>query len=180
MRSILRRLRRDERGASALEFALLAPVLLTTYAGIVEAGQAVVAGRRTAHAASSLADLSALKGKLTDADMADTFAAASSMLKPMSTTKLALKVTSVTGDKDGNPKVDWSDAQGTGLSKDPVGGAFSGLPAGLITQEGETAIVATAKYTLIQASKIVILKDIDYSKSAYVRPRAGKVTRSAT
>lgn len=178
MRRPLLALARDERGLAALEFALIAPVMIIVFCGIVEAGQAVVAGRRTSHAASALGDLATQKAKFTDADVADTFAAAQAMMKPMDTSKLTLKLTSVTADANKVAKVDWSEAQG--MPKDTPGAAYAGLPAGLVVNAGDTAIVATAKYTLIQASKTVIKQDLSYTKVAYTHPRAGTVGRSAT
>lgn len=174
----LLKLARDERGVAALEFALIAPVMIIVFFGVVEAGQAVVAGRRTGHAASALADLATQKPKFTDADVADSFAAAQAMLKPMDPSKLTLKLTSVTADANKVPKVDWSEAQG--MSKDTPGSTYSGLPAGLVVAAGDTAIVATAKYTLIQASKTVIKQDLSYSKMSYTHPRAGTVSRTTS
>lgn len=175
----LRRLRRDERGASALEFALIAPVMILLFMGTVEAGQVVVAGRRTGHAASALADLvsqgGTAPGQVSDADMSDSFAAAVAMMRPMSGTPLKMKATSVTYDANRLPKVDWSD--GYGLTADTAGATFSGLPAGLLVDPGDTVVVVKAQYTLIQASKVVIKTDIGYTRSAYLKPRNGKVIR---
>lgn len=178
MRRSLKTLARDERGVAALEFALIAPVMIIVFFGIVEAGQAVIAGRRTAHAASALADLATQNAKFTDADVSDSFAAAAAMLKPMDTINLTLKLTSVTANAQGVPKVDWSEAQG--MAKDTAGSTYTGLPAGLIVAAGDTAIISTAKYTLIQASKTVIKQDLAYSKMSYTHPRAGTVVRTAS
>lgn len=176
-RSILKRFGRDERGVAALEFALTAPVMIIVFFGIVEVGQAVVAGRRAGQAASVLADLATQKAQFTNADVTDSFAAAKAMMKPMDTTKLTMKLTSVTADAQGVPKVDWSEADG--MTKDTPGSTYSGLPAGLVTKAGETALAATAKFTLTQVTQSVIKQDLAYTKMAYTHPRAGTVVRTA-
>lgn len=175
MRRLLK-LARDERGVAALEFALVAPVMIIVFCGVVEAGQAVVAGRRASHAASALADLATQEARLSDARMADCFAAAKAMMEPMDPSKLKLKLTSVTADSKGVPKVDWSEDGGGG--KDTKGAAYTGLPAGLITKAGDTAVIATATYQLIPASKVVVTIDLKYKKVAYTHPRQGSVVRT--
>jgi Flp pilus assembly protein TadG len=53
----LARLRQDESGVSAVEFAMLLPVMLTLYLGAVEVGQAVAIDRKVTLTSRTLADL---------------------------------------------------------------------------------------------------------------------------
>ena len=171
--SRLRAARRDQRGAAALEFALVAPVMLVMFVGLVEVGQVIVAGRRTGHVASALADLVGQNTTMDDIRMTDIFAAGTQMIKPMSSTNLKTKVTQVSLRSDGTIKVDWSKAQGlTAETKN----AIYPLPANLVVNTGEAAIIGTAQYTLVQISHQVILNDINYTRVAYVKPRNGAVT----
>ena len=55
--AFLLRLARDTRGLSAVEFALLAPVMISLYFGVAEVGQAFMVQKRQAHVASMVADL---------------------------------------------------------------------------------------------------------------------------
>ena len=60
MGSIERRLRRligDERGVSAVEFALLLPLMLTLYLGAVEVSQGIGADRKVTLTARTIGDL---------------------------------------------------------------------------------------------------------------------------
>ncbi len=54
---LLKRLLQDRRGVSAIEFALIAPVMITIYFGLIEFSQGYMAERRAGHVASMVADL---------------------------------------------------------------------------------------------------------------------------
>ncbi len=174
--SLLRRLRHDQAGASALEFALLAPVLIGCFCGLVETGQVLVGDRRTSHACNALGDLVGQKGSVTTADLKDSFDAARAVMRPLDSGPLKLKVTSVTMGVDLKPRVDWS--RGDGLGADTKGAVYTDAPAGLLTSAGDTVIVGKAHYTLVQASQVVITTDFGFDKVAYVHPRNGQVACS--
>jgi Flp pilus assembly protein TadG len=63
----LSRFWRDRRGVSAVEFALIAPVLVIFYCGMAELTQAMMAQRRVSNIASSIGDVVAQNAQLTDA-----------------------------------------------------------------------------------------------------------------
>ena len=56
-RGLFSRLGRDERGVSAVEFAMLAPVLIGFYFGMAEFCQGFMAQKRMGHVTSMVADL---------------------------------------------------------------------------------------------------------------------------
>ena len=117
----------DRRGVSALEFALIAPILILTYFGVGELCEAMMAQRRTAHAASAIGDLTAQASSVATSDVSDIFAAATDILTPFPTTPLKMRLTSVTGNASAVPKVDWSCTQG-GMTKNTPGTTYTGLP----------------------------------------------------
>lgn len=165
-----RSFRADERGTSALEFALLAPMMLVVFFGMVETGQAVLAGRRTSHAASTVSDLVAQQQSVSTAAVQDDFAAGVQMMAPLPTGSLKMRVTSVTQQSNGSATVDWS--QSGGLAADTKGATYT-PPAGMLTNTGDSLIVATATYTLVQASRYVLRSDINYTRVTYSKPRNG-------
>ena len=55
MTGLLPRFERDRRGVSAIEFALIAPVLIFAYFGLAELSGALLADRRAAQIASEAA-----------------------------------------------------------------------------------------------------------------------------
>ena len=102
------RLARDRRGVSAIEFAMIAPVLILLYVGTVELGTALTVYRRTSQVAATAADLTAQVKTVTKSDIADIEAASSSILTPYSTTPLKIVLSSVVADRNNNGKVEWS------------------------------------------------------------------------
>ncbi|MFX8036093.1 TadE/TadG family type IV pilus assembly protein, partial [Acinetobacter baumannii] len=82
----------DEQGVSALEFALIAPVLVLIYFGVGELCEAMMAQRRAQHAASAIGDLATQSQSLAASDVSDIFAAASTIMTPFPTTTLKLRL----------------------------------------------------------------------------------------
>ena len=174
----LRAFRSDARGASALEFALIAPFLILTYFGMSELAQGMMAQRRVSHAASAVGDLVGQSDKITDDQKKDIFAAATNIVSPFPTSPLMLRVTSITGNASGQPRVDWSDDQGIGLLKhcDAPPAPF---PTGLITAAGENVIMAEATYKYTSSVSQVLPKGLTFNERFFLRPRkVAKVTRT--
>jgi Flp pilus assembly protein TadG len=173
----LRSLRQDRRGVSAVEFALIAPVLILVYFGLAELSTGLTAKQRVSHATSAVGDLVAQADKpLSTSDLDNIFTAARTIVAPFPTAKLGLQVTSITGDASGKPLVDWSDVSGTGLTKrkknDPVD-----LPPGLIDEPGETVIMAEATYAFDSPVGYVLPDGLVFNDHFYLRPRsAAQVT----
>ncbi|OYX13649.1 MAG: pilus assembly protein TadE, partial [Brevundimonas diminuta] len=78
----LRRLLRDRRGVSAVEFALIAPVMITIYFGLIEFSQGYMAERRASHVASMVADLVAQSGGTNIEDLNGVFAIGDMIMRP--------------------------------------------------------------------------------------------------
>ena len=79
---IARRLANDTRGLSAVEFALILPVMITMYMGAVEFSHALTIDRRVTSVASSAADLAAQSKQVTSDSVTDIFTAANSIMQP--------------------------------------------------------------------------------------------------
>jgi Flp pilus assembly protein TadG len=99
---------RDQRGTSAIEFALIVPAVLLMYVGTAEIGNLLTVERRVETIASTAADLTAQVKQVSNADLADIIAASTSILTPYPTTPLKVVLSSVVADQNNNTKVDWS------------------------------------------------------------------------
>lgn len=165
---------RDRRGVSALEFALVAPVLILLYMGMAELSQAVITHRRVSHAASAIGDLVAQSEPdgISAAEMTNIFAAGATILSPYSATPLKLRVTSVTGDAKGVPKVDWSvvPTGQSGLTAYAQQATVT-LPAGLIVALGDNVIMSEATYTYDSPVKYALKNALNFNETFYLRPR---------
>ena len=93
--SLLRRLRKDDSGLSALEFAIVAPIMLTSLLGAVEVSNGMLADRKVTLVTSTIADLAAQDRNITDAEMNDIFAAGAAVMYPMGAAPLRMRISSV-------------------------------------------------------------------------------------
>lgn len=84
--SALRQLFRCRRGVAAVEAALILPVLITMFLGMVELTAYIEATRKAMSATQTMADLVAQETALTTSDMADIRAAADLIMDPLTPT----------------------------------------------------------------------------------------------
>ena len=178
VRSIGRRLGRlagDERGVSAVEFAMLLPLMLTLYLGTVEVSQGIAADRKVTLTARTVADLVAQVSSINNADMTNSLSAAAAVMAPFSTTKLMVTVTSVSIDAGGTATVVWSDA----LNGSPraVGSTVT-LPAALTTPNS-SLIWSEVRYAYTPTIGYVVSGTLNLKDQIYMRPRlSDKVDRT--
>jgi Flp pilus assembly protein TadG len=99
---------RDHRGVSAVEFAFVAPVLITLYLGCVEVSDGVSADRKVSLTAASLANLAAQVTAITNSDMTNILDASTAIIAPYSAGNLAITVSCLKIDSNKNAKVMWS------------------------------------------------------------------------
>lgn len=161
----LRRFARDARGVSAVEFALIAPVLIGLYLGLAEFCQAYMAQKRTAHLTSQIADIVAQSDVVTRDGLTDVFAIGSLILTPFPTAPLTLRVSSVTRGTDGVARVDWSRGQGMTARSGVVT-----LPANLIAN-GQSIIMSEAVYDYLSPLDTLLPGTTRFSQTFYLRPR---------
>lgn len=162
-------LMRDLRGVSAIEFAMIVPVLIFLYVGVVEIGNALTIHRRTSQVAATAADLTAQVKSVTRSDIGDIQAAASSILTPYSTDPLKVVLTSVVADNNNRGRVDWSCAN-KGSAHAP--GSFYPVPTGL-TEPNSSVIVAeiTYSFTPLLGVTSIFPASFDMTRTFYTRPR---------
>src|SRR5690242_1850740 len=89
-RRSMRRLARDERGISAVEFAMLLPLMVTLYLGGVEVSQAVAVDRKVTLVSRTLGDLVAQATNVTSADMTNILSASAAIVVPFDDAKLKI------------------------------------------------------------------------------------------
>lgn len=169
-----RRFRSDERGVSAVEFAMILPLMVLMYVGTIEVTSVVMASRKVVATASAIGDLAAQAQDVNNSDMTNIFDAASAVMNPFSTAQLGLRVSQVRIDQNGVATVAWSDARNmTALAR---GSAFSGLPAG-INVPNTNIIVSQARYSYISPLGNMIVAPISMAENFYFRPRIGDCVR---
>ncbi|SPU42271.1 TadE/TadG family type IV pilus assembly protein [Brevundimonas diminuta] len=174
---LLSRLLRDRRGVSAIEFALIAPVMIVIYFGLIEFTQGYMAERRAGHVASMVADLVARSDGANVKDLEGIFQIGDMIMRPFSAETLSIRVSSVTVDARGVATVEWSraksakDADGADIMParkrgDPI----TDLPPDLIT-DGQTVILGETNYGYVSAFGQMIPGGISFQRNYYLKPR---------
>ncbi|MGR9263104.1 TadE/TadG family type IV pilus assembly protein [Rhizobium leguminosarum] len=105
------RLARDRKGAGAIEFAILFPVLIMLYIGAFEITIGLSVSKRATRAAGTVADLVTQQQSVTKSALAQMPSVATAIFVPYNSTSLTLKITGITIDASANAKVLWSWAQ---------------------------------------------------------------------
>jgi Flp pilus assembly protein TadG len=111
---------RDERsGASAIEFAFLAPVLIAIYISSFEVTTGYSVSQKVLKAAGSVADIVTRQDSVNKAFLSEMVDAAEATIAPSPAPNLKLKITGVTVDASGNAKVlwSWNESGGTPYAK---------------------------------------------------------------
>lgn len=165
-RGLLYRLTGDERGVSAVEFALLAPVMIAFYFGMAEFCQGYMAQKRMGHVSAMVADLVAQEETVATTNLDDIFQIGGLIMKPFSTTALQQRVSAVT-QTGGVARVTWS--RGSGMAPRTVDEVIT-LPAGLVS-DGESIIVSEATYDYDSPVDYLMPAVTRFSHIYYLRPR---------
>jgi Flp pilus assembly protein TadG len=98
----------ERSGASAVEFAFIAPILLSIYVSSFEITEGYTAASKVLKAAGTVADVVARQASVDKAFLSTMVEAAEATIAPHSTDELELKITGISIDSAGNPSVLWS------------------------------------------------------------------------
>jgi Flp pilus assembly protein TadG len=167
---VLRRLARDGRGVSAVEFALLAPIMIAFYFGLAEFCQGYMAQKRMGHASAMVADLVSQTDVVTARQIDDFFSVGNLIMKPFSAAPLKLRVSQLTRDSKGKVTVDW--VRGDTLNNKALkkGDTITTMPAGVIGN-GESVIMSEATYDYDSPVNFLLPSITRFSHTYYLRPR---------
>jgi Flp pilus assembly protein TadG len=163
-------LRRKD-GMAAIEFAMLAPILLFMFLGGIELTDALNCRQKVTGMAATAADLVSQETQITNADMSNVFSAINSIVYPYPTAGLQIVISSLVDDGAGGGRVVWSDEQNaTARSVNSI----VHVPPGVITAGG-TVILAEVTYPYNSTIHNFLAPTTNMTTSFYARPR-----RSAT
>ncbi|MEE2565786.1 TadE/TadG family type IV pilus assembly protein [Hyphobacterium marinum] len=171
LRSFLRRASGDQSGVSAVEFALIAPVMVLFYLGMMEVSLALSVDRKVTAAASALADLVAQDDVVTDDEMENILNAGAAIIAPNDPARFSVRITSVSMNLTGDVEVDWSDASGmTPLAP----GSAVATPGGILFP-GRSVIMVEVNYLYDAPFAEIGLGQYDIDETFYLRPRQSLV-----
>ena len=157
----------DRRGISAVEFAIMAPLMLTLCLGSVEATQGIALNRKVTLTTHALADLASQYTDITNADMSNILAAGSAIVAPYAAAGLSEVVSEIAVNGQGNATVVWSDTlNGSALT---VGTAVA-IPASLAVPDSYL-VLAQVQYSYNPTYGYVMTGTLTLQDQIFMQPR---------
>lgn len=179
MPSVIRRLAsniaRNERGSAAVEFAVIVPIMLTLFFGVVEFSSGIAVDRKVTLVARTMSDLTSQSSCVTQTDLDGFTITGKSIMTPYSTTPLNTTITSIYIDNNLDAKAQWSKgsaARGVG-SAVPVPTALKIANTYLIFSE------VSYLYTPVGIG-YVMKANVNLKDQTYTRPRQTASVRFST
>jgi Flp pilus assembly protein TadG len=194
--AMIARLRRDIRGVSAIEFALIAPILILIYCGMAELSSGLTAARKASHAASAVGDLVSQQSSVSLSTMANFFLGGDDVMQPFptsatsgSTTTLLLqqRITSAVLQSDlKTVLVSWSctptgQSVLTPLAVNATLVASSGTASSsnytslssLLVNAGDSVIITEGRYTFSSPVNYMLPQSLVFTNTYFLKPRRG-------
>ena len=170
----------DRSGLAAVEFAMIFPIMVVLYFGVVEFASAIAVDRKATQVARTLSDLTSQSMSVADADIKNFGEAAKAIMTPYPPSPLVSSITEVYIDKtSGVARVQWS----KGLTIGPTGdvsiaaaaphnpGDVVTLPTSLVVAKGTFVIWSEVSYQYTPAVGVVLTGLPPFKDVAYTRPR---------
>lgn len=162
---MLNRFARDRRGSAAVEFALIIPVVMLLYYGMVETTQALLASRRVSVVATAVGDLTAQATQLKKAQIDDIFNISAAALKPFPVKDLGIRIVSIETTAAGVPQIRWQQQRGT---------FPSGVDLSTVEKTANIAVIRAETIYTYQTPFGQIFPDaFVFKKQMDMRPRGG-------
>lgn len=170
----LRQVAADRKGAAAIEFALIFPMIFVLNIAAAEALQVYQAQRAVAHIAATMADITAQSRTVNDADLTDILSASTVMIHPFPKESLQQRVSSLVAGGAGAITVDWT------AKRDYSGTDTPTVPSGYLAAN-ESVIVTDVIYDYKPSFGLFLPETIRFTRHAYARPRlATKVEKTSS
>lgn len=157
---------RAKDGISAVEFALIAPLMMLVYFGCIELSLMMVLDRKVTTSTATLGDLTARASEVSNTDLDEIFQATRMIFEPNDITAARMRISSVYDD-NGTTKVAWSEA----CSMTPyIADAPITVPADIVPANG-TVIFAEIEYDYNSALGYFFTTSKLLKDEFYLRPR---------
>lgn len=150
-RALLKNFCMNQRGVAAIELAVVLPMMMTLFLGVVEISNFVLVNERTEKMAYTISDVVSQGETITIAELDNILSATSEIMYPFPfSARGHVIITSVYRAVGDVPKVAWQ-YEGGGTLKNVISnfggqGFASPLPQGFILNEKETVIISEVYY----------------------------------
>jgi len=179
-----RRLLADRRGVAAIEFAFIAPVLLSLYFVTMEVSQGIEVNKKVGRVGSMVADLITQQQAISTTEIDAIMQIGSSILQPYNRSRPTITVTAIQVSDEDSPKatIAWSRKLSNGtIGKGAKTGDPVNIPASLITRntflirvESELAYKPVITWTANQKQALGLaaaFDGIEMKEQYFLRPR---------
>ncbi len=172
-------LSKDCSGIAATEFAVIVPIMLVMFFGMVEFSSGVAVDRKVTLVARTLSDLTSQSISVTDTDLSNFFAASAGILTPYSATPTKSTITQLyVNPATLKATVQWSRASTIDSSGNVVLGTSTHNASNVVTIPAALAVAGTyliwseVSYQYVPAVGYVMAKTgVNLSDLTYTRPR---------
>lgn len=164
-----RRFKDDRSGLAALEFALIAPLMILLFFGIVEGSSALAQSRRVTLAVNTLADLSAQETQITAAQLSDLFSGVNQILGGGAGATITL-VSLIYDPVDDRVEVHWS-RNNSGGTPYAAGAPYTGLSDPTLLDAGSSLMVAELQHAWVPPLTQTIIGTVNFNRTAMRWPR---------
>jgi Flp pilus assembly protein TadG len=158
--------RRKDDGLALTEFALVFPIMIFMFIGLVEFGEAFTVNRKINTAAGTVSDLVSQESMVNCAQLQDVSTIATEIIKPYRTAPFTLRIISVVADENNQPKVSWTYPEGALAA----GSNYTNLPNTGMTEPNSSLIIAETSYAFTPSVGYFI-GSITLNGVGYFRPR---------
>jgi len=183
LRRSVRGLCRDRRGVAAIEFAVIAPVMLVMFLGTVDFSAGIAVNRKVTLIARTLADLPGQSAAqaITDTYLQNVFTASIVIIKPYSQTPVNATISEIYVDSNKKATIQWSksaivangaiQATLTTSSRSPGDVVTTLVPPALLVKQ-TYLVLSEVNYLYKPLTGYVMTKTgVTLSDSAFTRPR---------
>lgn len=182
--NLVKRLASERRGVAAIEFALIAPLLLTMYFVTMEVAPAIDSSKKVGRSASMIADLVTQQQTVATNDLDAMMRLGEATILPYDRTKLKVIITAIEVTDEATPKVKvvWSRKMVNGaFSRDKTTGTATTVPADLNVRNSfyikvETSLLYTPMIVWSASEKattglLSAFDEINMKEAYFLRPR---------
>ena len=167
IRRLIRKARRNVDGIAAVEFSLVAPILITALLCGAEYGRAISIYRRVTLTTRTVVDLTTQTTQMTATDDTTVLNASSQVMAPYDTANLTIVLSELSTDLLGVTKVVWSrQLHGTAL----VQNSIIAMPLGSVLP-GTSVIYGQVSYKYVPVIGGALIKPMTMSDTIVMTPR---------